>query len=93
MQAIRVTELGGPEVLRLETIADPVPARDEALVRVEAAGVNFIEIYFRKGQYKTNLPYTPGTEGAGTVVSVGGEVTNVRVGGHAAEVLRGEFSL
>lgn len=93
MRAIRVHQLGGPEVLSLETVGDPVPAPGEALVRLEAVGVNFIEIYFRKGLYKTPLPYTPGTEGSGTVVAVGKGVTEVRVGDRvASQNLMGSYA-
>ena len=86
MRAIRVNELGGPEVLELETIADPVPGAREALVKMESIGVNFIETYFRKGLYKTALPFTPGSEGSGTVVAVGDDVTDIRVGDRVASV-------
>lgn len=84
MQAIRIHELGGPDVMRLEAIPDPVPAAGEALVRMEFIGVNFIEVYFRTGLYRTPLPFTPGTEGAGTVVAVGEGVTSVSVGDRVA---------
>jgi len=84
MRAIRVHETGGPEVMQYETVEDPVPAAGEALVRMEFIGVNFIEVYFRKGLYKSALPFTPGTEGAGTVVAVGPDVTDVRVGDRVA---------
>jgi NADPH2:quinone reductase len=84
MQAIRVNALGGPEVLELETIDDPAPGPGEALVKMESIGVNFIETYFRKGLYKTALPFTPGSEGAGTVVAVGEGVSDVRVGDRVA---------
>jgi NADPH2:quinone reductase len=84
MKAIRVHELGAPEVLTLETIEDPVPGPGEALVRLEAIGVNFIEIYQRTGLYKTRLPFTPGAEGAGTVVAVGPGVEEVRIGERVA---------
>jgi len=57
-------------VLRLENVPDPVPGAGDVLVRIEAAGLNFIEVYYRKGLYKTALPYTPGSEGAGIVVAV-----------------------
>jgi NADPH2:quinone reductase len=81
MRAIRVHENGGPEVLRVETVDDPIPGRPgEVLVRIEATGVNFIEIYQRKGMYKTPLPWIPGEEGAGTVTSVGPGVTDLRPG-------------
>ena len=80
MRAIRVRETGGPEVLRVDTVDDPIPGPGEVLVRVEAVGVNFIEIYNRTGIYKTPLPFTPGEEGAGTVTAVGPGVSDVRVG-------------
>lgn len=93
MKAIRVVRHGGPEVLRLEEVADPVPAADEALVRLDAAGINFIEIYQRKGLYPLKLPYTLGTEGAGTVVAVGSGVSAVRVGDRVASVdFRGTYA-
>jgi NADPH2:quinone reductase len=84
MKAIRVHELGGPEVMRLEEVPDPVPGPGQALVRLEAIGVNFSDVYFRKGLYKTTLPFTPGSEGAGAVVAVGEGVTEVRVGDRVA---------
>ena len=84
MRAIRVHELGGPDVMRLETVADPSPGPGEVLVRIEAIGLNFIEVYFRKGLYKTPLPFTPGSEGAGTVVAVGAGVNDVAVGDRVA---------
>ena len=80
MRAVRVHEHGGPDVLRVETVDDPIPGPGEALVRVEATGVNFIEIYQRKGMYKTPLPWIPGEEGAGSVVSVRPGVTDLRPG-------------
>jgi NADPH:quinone reductase len=80
MRAIRVHENGGPEALRVQTVDDPIPGPGEVLVRVEATGVNFIEIYQRKGMYKTPLPWTPGEEGAGTVAALGPGVTELRVG-------------
>jgi len=84
MKAIRVHEIGGPEVLRLEEIPDPQPAADEVLVRIEAIGVNFIEVYQRKGLYPMKLPFTPGREGAGRVAAVGRDVTTIRVGDRVA---------
>lgn len=84
MRAIRVHETGGPEVMQYESVDDPVPAAGEALVRMEFIGVNFIEIYHRKGLYKSALPFTPGTEGAGTVVAIGADVTDVKVGDRVA---------
>ena len=84
MKAVRVRQHGGPEVLRLETVPEPTPGPGEALVRLESIGVNFIDCYFRKGQYKTTLPYTPGSEGAGVVVAIGSGVTDVAVGDRVA---------
>ena len=77
-------ETGRPEVMLLETVPDPAPGEGEVLVRMEAIGLNFIEVYFRKGLYKTALPFTPGSEGAGTVVAVGAGVTDVSVGDRVA---------
>ncbi|MEO8257220.1 MAG: quinone oxidoreductase [Acidobacteriota bacterium] len=84
MKAIRIHEIGGPDVLRYEEVADPVPKPGDALVKVEAAGVNFIDIYQRIGIYKLPLPLTLGLEGAGTVTAVGDSVTDVRVGDRVA---------
>ena len=84
MHAIRVHEHGGPEVLTLETVDDPSPGPGEAVVRMESIGVNFNDCYFRKGQYKTALPFTPGSEGAGTVAAVGDGVVDVAVGDRVA---------
>lgn len=84
MRAIRVNETGGPEVLAFETIDDPVPGPGEALVRMEAIGLNFLEVYHRTGLYKTPVPFTPGSEGAGTVVAIGDGTTNVAVGDRVA---------
>src|SRR6058998_3594945 len=77
MKAIRVNEFGGPDVLRLEELPDPRPAAGEVLVRVRAAGVNPVDAYIRAGTYarKPPLPYTPGSDGAGVVASVGADVT------------------
>ena len=93
MKAIRVHEPGDASVLTLEEIPDPVPGPGEALVRIEAVGVNFIEVYQREGLYPMQRPYTPGREGAGTVVAVGEGVTLVRVGDNvASESLNGSYA-
>jgi len=85
MKAIRVHETGGPEVLRYEEVPDPAPGPGEALVRVEAAGVNFIDVYHRTGLYKVPfLPFTLGQEGAGTVESVGDGVQELVPGDRVA---------
>ena len=79
MKAIRVKQVGGPEVLKLEDIA-PIeePGPGQAVVRVVAAGVNFMDINQRRGSYSRQVPFTPGAEGAGVVESVGSGVTNVK---------------
>ena len=85
MKAIRVPQLGGPEVLQFEEIPDPNPGAGEVVVRVEAAGVNFIDVYHRTGLYKVAPPpFTLGQEGAGTVESVGEGVTEVAPGDRVA---------
>jgi NADPH2:quinone reductase len=84
VQAVRVYETGGPEVLRYEPVERPSPGPRQALVKVDAAGVNFIEVYQRTGRYKVSLPFTPGSEAAGTVAEIGAEVTSVRVGDRVA---------
>lgn len=84
MKAIRVHQYGGPEVLRFEEVADPSPAPDEAVVRIEYAGVNYIDTYHRAGLYKVPLPFTLGSEGAGVVVAGGREVRDLRPGDRVA---------
>lgn len=84
MKAIQIRSLGGPEVLTIQELPDPVPAPGHALVRIEACGVNFIDVYHRTGLYQVPLPFTPGLEGAGTVLSVGLGVTQVRPGDRVA---------
>ena len=74
MKAIRVARTGGPEVLELVELPTPRPSAGEALVRVEAAGVNFIDVYQRKGAYARDTPFVLGEEGAGVVEAVGDEV-------------------
>lgn len=84
MHAIRVTEHGGPEVLQWVEMATPAPVQAEVLVRLEAAGVNFIDVYFRTGAYANELPAIPGLEGAGVVEAVGPDVTTLRIGDRIA---------
>jgi len=86
MKAIRLHAYGGPEALRLEELPRPEPGPGQALVRIEAAGVNFIEVYQRRGLYPVALPVTPGGEGAGTVVSIGEGVTALAPGDRVASV-------
>ena len=80
MKAIRVYEAGGPEVLRYEDVSAPEPGPAEALVEIEAIGLNFIDIYYRKGLYEGAFPFIPGFEAAGTVKAVGPDVREVEVG-------------
>jgi len=84
MKAIRIEAFGGPEVLRLVEISDLQPARGQLLVRVEAAGVNYIDVYQRTGLYPNPLPFTLGLEGAGVVLEVGSAVAGFEVGDRVA---------
>ena len=84
MKAIRVHGVGGPEVLRYEEIPVPAPGPGQALVRVEAAGLNFIDVYERTGLYQVELPRTLGVEAAGVVTAVGPEVTSLAPGDRVA---------
>ena len=84
MKAIQAQEIGGPEVLQLRDVPDPQPGEGQALVRVRATGVNFIDIYQRSGLYKLDLPYVPGSEAAGEVVALGLGVTEFAVGDRVA---------
>jgi NADPH2:quinone reductase len=86
MKAIQIHETGGPEVLKLAELPIPQPGQGQVLIRVEAIGVNFIEIYFRKGVYKAALPLTPGSEAAGTVEELGPGVTGFAAGDAVASV-------
>jgi NADPH2:quinone reductase len=84
MRAIRVHQFGGPEAMKLEDLPTPRPGPGQALVRLEAAGVNFIDVYQRTGLYKNPLPLPLGLEGAGVVEDVGPGVTTVRTGERVA---------
>ena len=84
MRAIQITKTGGPEVLTLADVPVPTPAAGEALMRVEACGVNFIDVYFREGRYPSPVPFIPGQEASGTVVSVGDGVSSVKPGDRVA---------
>ena len=86
MNAIRLHATGGPEVLRLEELPTPAPGPGQVLFRVEAAGVNFIEVYHRVGLYKQSLPVTPGGEAAGVVTTVGPGAGDLRPGDRIATV-------
>lgn len=86
MKAIRIHEQGGPDVMKMEDLPTPTPPPGRALVRIEAAGVNFLDIYQRSGTYPIPLPAVLGQEGAGTVEAVGSGVTEVAVGDRVAWV-------
>ena len=80
MKAIQINQTGGPEVLEMAELPIPQPGPGQVLIRIEAIGVNFIEVYFRKGVYKAALPMTPGSEAAGTVEELGPGVTGFAAG-------------
>lgn len=84
MKAIRVHEFGGPEVMKLEEVADPQPGPNQVVVGIHAAGVNPVDTYMRTGTYaiKPTLPYTPGLDGAGEILKVGPGVTQLATGDH-----------
>ena len=84
MKAIRVHAPGGPDALRYEAMPEPAPGPGQALVKIEAAGVNFIDVYQRTGLYKVAMPFTLGQEAAGTVAAVGAGVSEPRVGARVA---------
>src|SRR5215475_7213412 len=93
MKLIQVAKTGGPEELRLVEAPVPSPGPGQALIKVAAAGVNFIDVYFRIGLYKADLPFTPGNEGAGTVESVGPDVKDFRPGDRVAwAMFRGSYA-
>jgi NADPH2:quinone reductase len=80
MKAIQIHQTGGPEVLKVAELPIPQPGAGQVLIRVEAIGVNFVEVYFRKGVYKSSLPLVPGSEAAGTVEELGPGVTGFKDG-------------
>lgn len=84
MKAIRVAQTGGPEVLEYVDVDTPRPGAGQVLVRLEAIGVNFIDVYHRTGLYKLPLPFIPGSEGAGVVEAVGEGVTTAKNGDRVA---------
>src|SRR2546425_5704563 len=96
MKAIRVHQFGAPEVMRLEGVPSLKPGPGQVLVRIHAAGVNPVETYIRSGTYarKPALPYTPGTDAAGIVESVGEGVTRVDIGDrvYTAGALTGTYA-
>ena len=84
MKAIQVKQPGGPEVLELVELPVPEPKASEAVVKLAASGVNFIDVYQREGRYKVPLPFVLGQEGAGVVTAVGSDVKSVKTGDRVA---------
>ncbi|HKB66438.1 MAG TPA: quinone oxidoreductase [Pyrinomonadaceae bacterium] len=84
MNAIQVARVGAPEALTLVELPVPDPKPNEALVQIKAAGVNFIDVYFREGRYPAPLPFINGQEASGIVVAVGPDVTTLRLGDRVA---------
>ncbi|HZW95033.1 MAG TPA: quinone oxidoreductase [Candidatus Eremiobacteraceae bacterium] len=84
MKAIQVKQIGGPEAMELVELPVPQPKANEAVVKLAASGVNFIDVYFREGRYKSPLPLILGQEGAGIVTTVGAEVKSVKAGDRVA---------
>jgi NADPH:quinone reductase len=93
MKAVFVEQTGGPENLKYADIPKPSPAAGQALVKIAASGVNFIDVYFRTGLYPAPPPIVLGNEGAGTVEAVGPNVTNIRPGDRVAYAMaRGSYA-
>jgi NADPH2:quinone reductase len=84
MKAIQVKQVGGPEAMEVVELTVPQPKANEALVKLAASGVNFIDVYYREGRYEAPLPLVPGQEGAGVVTAVGADVKTVKVGDRVA---------
>jgi NADPH2:quinone reductase len=84
MKAIQVKQPGGLEAMQLVDLPIPEPKANEAVVKLAASGVNFIDVYNREGRYKVPLPFVLGQEGAGTVSAVGADVKSLKVGDHVA---------
>jgi NADPH2:quinone reductase len=84
MKAIQVKHVGGAEVLTLAELSVPEAKGSEAVVKIAAAGVNFIDVYYREGRYQAVVPFVPGQEAAGEVVAVGPDVTDIKVGDRVA---------
>jgi NADPH2:quinone reductase len=84
MKAMRVSKYGGPEVLRLQETELPTPGPGQARIKLMAAGLNFVDIYQRRGEYPGRLPFTPGNEGAGIVEAIGEGVEGIKPGDRIA---------
>jgi NADPH2:quinone reductase len=93
MKLIQIAKTGGPEEMHLIDAPIPSPGPNQALIKVAASGVNFIDVYFRIGLYKADLPFTPGNEAAGTVEAVGPGVTDLKPGDRVAYAMhRGSYA-
>jgi len=84
MKAIQVKHPGGPEAMEVAELPAPQPKANEAVVKLAASGVNFIDVYFREGRYKAPLPLVLGQEGAGVVTAIGADVSSLKVGDRVA---------
>src|ERR1700750_872582 len=84
MQAIQVSQVGGPEALQLVELPNPKPKPNEAIVQLKASGVNFIDVYFREGRYPAPLPFVNGQEAAGVVTGAGNEAAPLKPGDRVA---------
>ena len=84
MKAIQISQTGGPEVLVPVDLPVPKPKADQAVVQIKAAGVNFIDVYFREGRYPAPVPFVDGQEGAGVVTEIGSDVTSLEAGDRVA---------
>jgi len=84
MKAIQVKHVGGPEVMEVVELPVPEAKGSDAVIKIAAAGVNFIDVYYREGRYKAVVPFVPGQEAAGEVVAIGPNVTDVKVGDRVA---------
>jgi NADPH2:quinone reductase len=93
MKIIQISKTGGPEEMKLVDAPVPAPGPKQALIKVAASGVNFIDVYFRTGLYKAEPPFTPGNEASGTVEAVGPDVTEVQPGDRVAYAMhRGSYA-
>jgi NADPH2:quinone reductase len=84
MRAIQITQTGGPDVMVLRELSGPAPGPGQVLIKIEACGVNFIDVYLREGRYPSQLPFVPGQEAAGVVTALGPDVSGWKVGDRVA---------
>lgn len=84
MKAVRITHTGDPEVMKLVEVETPQPGSGEVLVEVKSAGINYIDVYYREGRYRADLPLTLGIEGAGVITAIGEGIKEFHVGDRVA---------